>query len=199
MKKIAFIAKTMLLCATVAIASCGNNSGNNSPVAVKNDSTAINAGVSLNIRYIDGDSVTANYNLAKDFREVSLRSMTKLENAQRAKAAEIEKFAAQVQQKMQTNGYLSEASYKADLQKLDKMQKDAQNYLATLERNAQQELMQQQIQLNDSIDSFIKDYNAVHGYDAILFKNAGVYFNPALDITAEVIEGLNSRYNRVEE
>ncbi len=199
MKKIAFIAKTMLLCATVAIASCGSNSGNNSTVAVKNDSAAVSAGMSLNIRYIDGDSVTANYNLAKDFREVSLRTMNKLENARRAKAAEIEKFAAQVQQKMQTNGYLSEASYNADLQKLDKMQKDAQNYLATLERNAQQELVQQQIQLNDSIDSFIKDYNAIHGYDAILFKNAGVYFNPALDITAEVIEGLNSRYNRVEE
>ena len=70
--------------------------------------------------------------------------------------------------------------------------------LATLERNAQQELLQQQMQLNDSIDSFIKDYNAKHGYDAILFKNAGVYFNPALDITNEVIEGLNARYNKVE-
>ena len=54
------------------------------------------------------------------------------------------------------------------------------------------------MQLNDSIDSYIKDYNAKHGYDAILFKNAGVYFNPALDITNEVIEGLNARYNKVE-
>ena len=36
----------------------------------------------------------------------------------------------------------------------------------------------------------------MRGYDAILYKNAGVFFNPALDITAEVIEGLNAAYNK---
>jgi outer membrane protein len=175
--------------------SCAGNENNNATVT--NDSTAT-AGTALNIRFIDGDSVTAHYNLALDFKEASIRTMSKLENAQRAKAAEIQKFGSQIEQKMKSNGYLSEASYNADIQKFNKMQSDAQGYLATLERNAQQELLQQQMQLNDSIDSFIKDYNAKHGYDAILFKNAGVYFNPALDITNEVIEGLNARYNKVE-
>ncbi|MBR6638895.1 MAG: OmpH family outer membrane protein [Muribaculaceae bacterium] len=195
MKKIAFFAKSILLCSAITIASCSGNESNNTPVT--NDSTA-NAGTVLNIRFIDGDSVTAHYNLALDFKEASIRTMSKLENAQRAKAAEIQKFGSQIEQKMKSNGYLSEASYNADVQKFNKMQSDAQGYLATLERNAQQELLQQQMQLNDSIDSFIKDYNAKHGYDAILFKNAGVYFNPALDITNEVIEGLNARYNKVE-
>ena len=58
-------------------------------------------------------------------------------------------------------------------------------------------MIQQQIQLTDSIEAFIKDYNRKKGYDAILFKAAGVYFNPALDITSEIIEGLNARYNKV--
>ncbi|MEE0975373.1 MAG: OmpH family outer membrane protein, partial [Muribaculaceae bacterium] len=163
---------------------------------VANDSNAV-AVQTINIRYIDGDSIAASYNLAKDFKEASIRTMSKLENAQRAKAAEIQKFAAQVEEKVRSNGYLSEASYNADVQKLNKMQQDAQAYLATLERNAQEEIVRQQLQLNDSIESFIKDYNATHGYDAILFKNAGVYFNPALEITGDVIEGLNARYNKV--
>ncbi len=197
MKKIAFLAKSILLCSAITFTSCSGNQSNNSTVT--NDSTAVASRASLNIRYIDGDSVTAHYNLALDFKEASIRTMSKLENAQRAKAAEIQKFGSQIEQKMKSNGYLSEASYNADVQKFNKMQADAQGYLATLERNAQQELLQQQMQLNDSIDSFIKDYNAKHGYDAILFKNAGVYFNPELDITKEVIEGLNARYNRVEE
>ena len=47
----------------------------------------------------------------------------------------------------ENGGYLSEASYNADIQKFNKMQSDAQGYLATLERNAQQELLQQQMQL----------------------------------------------------
>ncbi len=196
MKKIAILAKTMLLASTVAIVSCaGGQSEVKAPVQ-SNDTTVV-AGGSINIRYIDGDSIAASYNLAKDFKEASIRTMSKLESAQRAKAAEIQKFGIQIEEKMRSNGYLSEASYNADMQKLNKMQTDAQTYLATLERNAQQELVQQQLQLNDSIESFIKDYNAAHGYDAILFKNAGVYFNPALDITAEVIEGLNARYNKV--
>ena len=55
------------------------------------------------------------------------------------------------------------------------------------------------MQLNDSIEAFIKEYNKTRGYDAILYKAVGVYFNPALDITDEVIKGLNARYNKVAE
>ena len=60
-------------------------------------------------------------------------------------------------------------------------------------------MIQQQMQLTDSIESFIKEYNAKKHYDAILYKAAGVYFNPDLDITDEVIKGLNARYNHVSE
>ena len=100
---------------------------------------------------------------------------------------------------MRSNGYLSEASYNADVAKFNKMQQDAQAHLENLQRTTEQELAAQQQQLNDSIESFIKAYNATKGFDAILYKAAGVYFNPALDITDEVIEGLNARYNRVTE
>uniref|UniRef100_UPI0026589F9F OmpH family outer membrane protein n=1 Tax=uncultured Muribaculum sp. TaxID=1918613 RepID=UPI0026589F9F len=86
-----------------------------------------------------------------------------------------------------------------DVESFNKKQAEAENYLASIQREAEQEMIQQQVQLNDSIEAFIKDYNAKKGYDAILFKNAGVYFNPALDITDEVIKGLNARYNKVSE
>ena len=57
--------------------------------------------------------------------------------------------------------------------------------------------MQAQKTVNDSIKAFIEDYNKSRGYDAILFKGATLYINPALDITDEVVEGLNARYNKV--
>ncbi len=38
----------------------------------------------------------------------------------------------------------------------------------------------------------------MHGYDAILLRESGVLFNPALDITQEVIAGLNARYKAPE-
>ena len=201
MNKLAISASTLLLSifalsgpACGGATSCDSAAGAPAQAAVADGATTS----SLNIRYIDSDSLMTHYNLAKDFQEASMRAVSKIESARQSKAAEIQKFAAAIEQKGRSNGYLTEASYNADMQKLQKMQQDAENYLAGLSRNTENELGQQQLQLNDSIENYIKIYNASKGYDAILFKAAGVYFNPALDITKEIIEGLNARYNKVE-
>ena len=157
------------------------------------------ATAAVNIRYIDADSIAAHYNLAKDFKEAQLRQINKIDNAQRTRTSELQKLGNQIQQKINNNGYLSQESFQSDQETFNKKQTEAQNYLASLQREAEQEMIQQQIQLTDSIEAFIKDYNRKKGYDAILYKAAGVYFNPALDITNEVIDGLNKRYNKVAE
>lgn len=200
MKKLHFATLSLGIILAASLTACSNNEAG-APVQSANpsDSTAVASAANINIRYIDEDSISANYNLAKDFKEASIRAFSKLESAQQSRGAEIQRFGAQIEEKMRSNGYLSEASYNADVAKFQKMQQDAQNYLANLQRNTEQELAQQQAQLQDSLTSFIKEYNAKKGYDAILFKAAGVYFNPALDITNEVIEGLNARYNKVSE
>ena len=48
--------------------------------------------VALNIRYIDADSIAAHYNLAKDFKEAQMRQVSKIDNAQRSRGAEIQKL-----------------------------------------------------------------------------------------------------------
>ncbi len=198
MKKTYFAAAAFLL-AVSAISCSGSKSEASSALQAQNDSNVTtDKATSVSIRYIDEDSVSMHYNLAKDLKEASIRAYSKLEGAQQSKAKEIQTFGQQIEQKMRSNGYLSEASYNADIAKLNKMQESAQQYLANIQRNTEMELAQQQQQLNDSLQAFIKDYNKTHGYDAILFKSAGVYFNPELDITKEVIEGLNSRYNKVQ-
>ena len=58
-------------------------------------------------------------------------------------------------------------------------------------------MQQSQKQLNDSIENFWKDYSMKNHYDMILTKKAGFYMNNNLDITDDVIEGLNKRYTRV--
>ncbi|WP_305483927.1 OmpH family outer membrane protein [Paramuribaculum intestinale] len=181
---------------SLAAASCANQNADQAATAA--DSTAEAKAPSMNIRFIDADSITTHYNLAKDFKDIAIRAISKLENAQQNKGAEIQRFAAQIEQKYRSNGYLSQASYEADMNKLNKMQQDAQNYLANLQNTTDQEMAEQRQQLNDSIENYIKIYNAGKGYDAILYRHSGVYFNPDLDITNEIIEGLNARYNKVE-
>lgn len=200
MKKLAMSASSLLLgIMALSMTACGGDSAADNSSATPSFAATPADGAtptSINIRYIDGDSVLTHYQLAKDLQDATMRAVQRIDNARNSKGSEIQKFASAIEQKARSNGYLTEASYNADMQKLQKMQQDAENYLAGLSRNADNELAQQQIQLNDSIDKFIKEYNATKKYDAILYKNAGVYFNPALDITNEVIEGLNARYTK---
>ena len=91
---------------------------------------------------------------------------------------------------------ISEDEYMADMAAAQKKQADAQNYLANLQRTTEAEIAQQQVQLMDSIRNYVKIYNEDKHYDAILLKSAGLYFDESLDVTKEILEGLNARYNK---
>ena len=151
----------------------------------------------LKIRYIDEDSIMANYNLAKDINEAMLRRQNQLDAAQKQRYNEISKFGNALQQKYQNNQYLTEEAFNADQAKLQKMQNDAETYLAGLQQSIQNELNQSQIQLLDSIDNFMKDYAKKKGFDMVLRKSATLFIDEKYDVTEEVVEGLNKRYNKV--
>ena len=51
-----------------------------------------------------------------------------------------------------------EASFNADQAKLQKMQNDAQKYMAGLQQNIQNEVAQNTQQLTDSITNFMTEY-----------------------------------------
>lgn len=180
----------------LSLASCGGND-TQAPSKTQAAAAAAAPGTLPNYRYVDLDSVLLKYNLSKDYNEEMMRMQSNMENEVKRHESSIQSFATSMQQKMQNNGYLSEESYKADQQKIANMQNTAQRSVATLQSNFENAAMTAQKTVNDSIEAFIKDYNAKHGYDAIFFKNATLYINPALDITDEVVEGLNARYNKV--
>jgi len=190
-------ASAMLLLILPSFISCdssktGNESAKNKPEQTKKNNSSL-----PNYRYVDLDTVLSKYNLAKDYNEEMLRMQTNMENEMKRHENSIQSFANSMQNKMQNNGYLSEASYKQDQQKIAGMQQNAQKSVANLQNNYQNAAMQAQKTVNDSIEAFIKEYNRKRGYDAILFKAATLYINPELDITNEVVEGLNARYNKV--
>ncbi len=177
---------------------CSNSSDKNAPakkeVAAKNDKTTP---ALPNYRYVDLDTLLSKYNLAKDYNEEMMRLQSNFESTARQKEASIRNFESSVQKKMQNNGYLSEASLKQDQQKYASMQSSAQSELSKMQNNMQNAAMEAQKTVNDSVEAFIKEYNVKKGYDAIFFKAATLYIDPRLDITNEVIEGLNARYNKV--
>ena len=150
------------------------------------------------IRYIDEDSLLAQYNLAKDINEAMLRRSNQFDSEQQRRARDIQKLAADIETKYKSNSYLTQESFNADQNKLAKMQSDAENYMIRLQRDIQNEMVQNQIQLNDSINNFLKAYCQEKGFNAVLRKTATFYMDPKYEVTAEVVEGLNKRYNKVE-
>lgn len=196
MKKISYVAAAFVV---VAMASCSNNEKTAEGAATEKKTVKIETESfepTTNIRYYNMDSVMANYELVKTFNEANLRTMTELQNAQRSREGELNRLASSIQQKMQNNGYLSEASYNADMAELNKKQQAAQNYLGSLQAKAQEEALRQQEEFIDSVNSFLAEYNKTRHYDAILLFAPGELFNPALDITNEIIEGLNAQYKK---
>lgn len=185
-----------LLCGAAACSNAEKAGDNKAeaPAAQTVKADADSFAPTTNIRYYHMDSVMANYDMVKTFNEANLRAMTELQNAQRSRENELNRLASSIQQKVQSNGYLSEASYNADMQDLNKKQQAAQNYLGSLQQKAEMEAMRQQQQFLDSLNNFLNDYNKTRHYDAILIYAPGEIFNPALDITADVIAGLNGRY-----
>lgn len=198
MKKTAFAAAAVAILAMAT--ACSDKATNNDATETQAKKTVKVEGEAFapttNIRYYNMDSVMANYELVKTFNEANIRTMTELQNAQRSREGELNRMAASIQQKMQNNGYLSEASYNADMNELNKKQQAAQNYLGSLQARAQEEALRQQEEFIDSVHSFLAEYNKTRHYDAILLFAPGEFFNPELDITNDIIEGLNARYKK---
>ena len=198
MKRNTFALTSLFLLGIMSISqSCGNkNNENEMPATPASITSTVPEGLP-NYRYVDTDSILTKYNLAKDYNEEMNRMRDNMESQVKRHENSIQSFATTIQNKAQNNGYLSEASFKSDQEKLANMQAAAQNDVAKLQQQFETAFMASNKAVIDSIESFIKIYNSKKGYDAIFTKSSTMYINPALDITDEIVEGLNARYNKV--
>lgn len=192
--------KNLLTILTLAIlliagASC-NDSKNDAKADSKKPAAAKTQGDLPNYRYVDIDTVLAKYNLAIDYTEEMQRLQNNMEAEAKRHESSIKSFASSMQSKYQNNQY-TEATYNQDQQKIQQMQNNAAASLDKLQRSAADAAMASEKVVQDSIKNFIKSYNDAHHYEAIFLKAATLYIDPALDITDEVVEGLNARYNKV--
>ncbi len=202
MNRLAHSAKTfaMVMLALGAVACSGTDKPANAPadsLAIESNAKSAEAfEVKTNIRYVDMDSIVAGYRLAQEIQSQATVAMQDLQAKQRQKESELATLGNTIQQRAQNNGYLTRENYEADMRSFEAKQNQAQNYLMQENQKVQQALAVRDQELQDSIHNFLVDYNATHRYDAILLRAAGIYFNPALDITKEVVEGLNKRYSQ---
>lgn len=199
MKKILVALFSVALVSLTMLTSCGGGQKEEKAPAAPVKKSAVAPDETLpNYRYVDLDTLLSRYNLAKDYNEEIIRMQNSMEQEIKRHESSIQNFATQMDNKMKNNTYLTQESFDADQKKLAGLQQSAQKSVGTLQQNFAAKAEKAQAAVNDSIKAYIEEYNKKHGYDAIFFKAAALHFNPALDITDEIVEGLNARYNKQE-
>lgn len=190
------------LCAlalTAVCGSCGDNAGTQGEAKKTEQKTSKGTDPSKlpNYRYVDVDTVLSQYNLSKDCQERMLSMQNNLESTLRQKQNSLQSMASKMQQKYQNNGYSSQSEFEQDQRKLANAQAAAEKSASDMQASYAKQADDMQKSVRDSITSYIKVYNEKYGYDAIFMKDAALYIDPALDITADIVKGLNERYNKV--
>ena len=203
MKKSVFsvlCASALIAAMTFSATSCGGSESDNSKDNASNIQVVDTAKIdhdgftpTTNIRYIDSDSIIHAYDYAKqELAKLDQKSL-ELQQYQNTLAAQIQKKANEIQQKANNNTYLTQASYEADMAELQKLQQNAETSYAKKAQDFSIEMAKVQETIIKAIENYVIKYNQDKKYDAILLKTAGVYFNPELDITQEIIKGLNGQ------
>lgn len=191
MKKSSIVAAAIAVLFAGSLASCSNSQPSITPAS------SIAEGASLPIAYVNTDSLLANYNMAKDLNEELIKKTEDARASINSQAAALEKEVNEFQRKVQTNAFLNEQRAQSEANRLQnkKDQLDQLNY------KLQNDLAQEQAQMNDrlidTIQSVLKEYNAVKKFEFILSNTMHdniLLDNPKYDITNELLEILNSRY-----
>lgn len=166
-------------------------------VVVNSEGEAIEVQAALPVAYLNLDSVLVNYTFAIEAND---KLMTKQEDARlklNTRARTLQQEAADFQRKLDNNAFLSRDRAESEANKLQRKQQELQDLEAKLTQEIMLENQNLNLQLADTLTSFLEAFNADGRYKMII-SNTGkdnvLLADPSLDITSEVIEALNARY-----
>lgn len=178
-------------------------SGGSAEEPVQNKPAADSASVQAqgSIAYFKIDSVLANWELYFDVQEKLSAKQQELETDFESRSQSFMKRVEDAQYKMQ-RGLVT----RAEAEQLQQQLAQEEQNLAGLQNNYAMQLQEEGVvknrQMIDKIEQFLEEYNQDKGYNYIFSYSFGgnlLYGDDALDITDEVIAGINKAYPPEEE
>ena len=157
------------------------------------------AGLSgMKIAYVEIDTLLAKYNFCIDWFAALVMSCEYVRLSLNQKAKELDKQKQEFQTKYQNNAYLSQERAQQEYNRIAKLEQDLQALSNKLQSELMSENDKNSLQLRDSINAFLKEYNKTKGYSLII-SNTGfdnlLYADSVYNITKEILDGLNARYS----
>lgn len=148
------------------------------------------------IVYVNTDTLLNNYEYYKDVVKEFENKSFALENELQKKAKSFQNEVALFQRRVQAGG-LSEQQALGQQSALQKKEQDIMLYRENAATNLQQEQAQKTDELLTKIQEYLGKYNKSDKYDMVIgySKGGGVlYAKEDLDITNDVLKGLNEEY-----
>ncbi len=180
--------------AALSFASCSNNKETDTTEGAEAATTEIGG---LRVAYVELDSLMSQYQLYKDYETVLTRKGTDIQNTLAQKQRKLESSAAAMQRKYENNGFQTRDELERAQQNIQQQELELQQLAAKLNNEFNEEQARINDEARDSIQAFLKIYNETKKYDYVMIK-AGDNFliaNPRYNITKDIVNGLNKRYN----
>lgn len=196
MKRLNYLVNGLAALALIVLFSqCAGKADNQTT----NDSAQATGGLSeMKIAYVEIDTLLAKYNYCVDLNEAMVKKSENVRLTLNQKATELDKQKREFQTKYQNNAYLTPERAQQEYNRIAKLEQDLQNLSNKLQSELMSENEKNSLQLRDSINAFLKQYNKTKGYSMII-SNTGfdnlLYADSVYNITREILEGLNARYS----
>ena len=195
MKKSLFFGIVASMALALTLSSCTNNANTAAPAESETETKAAPG----TIVYFNIDKVMSSYDMANELRSVVETKVNGIQAEIDRRGKKLEKDVTDFQQKID-KGLLTRSVAEAQGQKLQQQQNSYQQYAMQKNQEIQEE---QQVMLNqiaDAINQYILQYNEEKKFAMILTTSGEVLpapivtGDPSLDITEELIQGLNDEY-----
>ena len=182
----------LALAVSAMLFSCNSKSGNTQAPQAQGEVAPVGR-----IVYIQMDSLIAGYDMANDLRTELEAKVADIQGDLNKKQRAFESDANEFQTKVQ-KGLLTQSQAELQNRQLNERLQALQNEGQIKQNEIAEE---QAVLLNkvfDAVQTYLTEYNKTHNYALILTTSAAsstvIVGNPSLDITNDVLIGLNEEY-----
>lgn len=150
----------------------------------------------LKIAYVDIDTLLTSYNLWIELNEEMIRKEENIRATLNEKAKSLQADYEDFDRKLNNNAFVTRERAEAEQTRILKKREELEALQERLTNELAIENNKNSLLFRDSINAFIRDYNKEHGYNIILSRIGDniLYIDYTMNITQEIIDGLNARH-----
>lgn len=194
-------ARNTIILALIALATVSCNQKSPTQQVKQNglpkSETTTNATTS-SVAVVDIDTLADKCNYCKDGQKALEAKKNALTKQFNAKTQSLQNAVINFQKKAQAGQFTSQQEAQKQQAALQKQQQDLQVFQERIERDFAKAQQEYQDKLRKDLNTFLKEYNKDGRFKVIIRKSGDnvLYTDPSVDITNDVIEGLNKSYKK---